>query len=243
MDMKATALQHGANGPFSLNGTCPHCNHLSVFVAITQPHVETVPPPNYPQQVAGYKSWAILQCQGCRNFILGGVSRNVQGEECRYLVHYPVDKPNEDVSTDVPEEIRDDFKEALRCRWVNAYNATAEMCRRAIEASCINLGAPARARFLEDKIDWLASQGKITPFLQQVAHKIRLGGARAAHPPDKPTPPDSGELEAEPRPAAFKITQDHADAIIAFTKEYFHHVYVVQKQLDKYDFSKAGTRS
>jgi hypothetical protein len=36
------------------------------------------------------------------------------------------------------------------------------------------------------QIDWVHSQGKITPHLKEVAHKIRLGGNRGSHPPDKP---------------------------------------------------------
>ena len=161
---------------------------------------------------------------------------NQNNHHFAYWAHYPLGQPDDSVAEEIPTNIQPDFKEALRCLWVNAYNATAEMCRRAIESSCLDLGAPKKA-VLEDMIDWLADQRKITPFLQEVAHKIRLGGNRGAHPtasaPDSQpaTPPLANAPIAN-------IEKEHAEAIVKFTREFFHHVYVVPKQLDKYDFSK-----
>ena len=107
----------------------------------------------------------------------------------------------------------------------------------AVEASCLNLGAPDKG-VLEDKIDWLEAQRKITPFLKDVAHKIRLGGNRAAHPGTPSTSMQASSGVAAPIVSTSLITKEHAEAIIQFTREFFHHVYVVPKQLDKYDFSK-----
>jgi hypothetical protein len=54
------------------------------------------------------------------------------------------------------------FSEALRCQSVKAYNATLEMCRRALDSSCLQLGADPKLGTLQKMIDWLYSQGKIT---------------------------------------------------------------------------------
>jgi hypothetical protein len=169
-----------------------------------------------------------MQCVGCGKYILVAVEIKKGACECRYVEHFPMGVPNQMVEEDIPPAIAEDFKEALRCRWVLAYNATAEMCRRAIAASCIDLKCPNTKAYrgLDAKIDWLAEQKKITPYLQEVAHKIRLGGNRAAHP------------DEEDEPAPLFITDEHADAIIEFTKEFFHHVYTVRKKLDKYDFNR-----
>ena len=155
-----------------------------------------------------------------------------------------MEKPNDDVAQEIPEHIKIDFKEALRCMYVNAYNATAEMCRRALEASCIERGA-APKDVLEDMIDDLESKRVITPFLRDVAHKIRLGGNRGAHPGGPPATPTPVAV-AEPATAASLgipaspsvVTEEHAKAIVKFTTEFFHHIYVVPKELDKYDFSR-----
>jgi hypothetical protein len=180
----------------------------------------------YEDQIGGGQALlhAVLRCSGCLKYILGTVLKQSGG--WLYQEHFPSDKPNDSVAEEIPGHIKPDFKEALRCRWVKAYNATVEMCRRALQASCLHLGA-ADTR-LEEQIDWLASQQKITAPLQQMAHKVRLGGNRGAHPP---VDPDS----AKP------LTESDADAVIEFTNQFFHHVYVMPALMDKYDFSKAGT--
>jgi hypothetical protein len=138
-----------------------------------------------------------------------------------YQMHYPVGKPDDSVSPHVPQPIADDFGEALRCRWVKAYNATAEMCRRSLQTSCDDLKAAGNG--LSQQIEDLVKRGKITAPLQTMAEKIRLGGNRGAH---------------DPRP----ITEKEADALIAFTRHYFMHVYIMPGEMDQVDFSKSGRK-
>jgi len=232
-DMQVTGLDNKTS--FSFSGVCPHCVRPTVFIQVT--NVAQRDPQEYSNHIFHTEMAAVLCCQGCLKYILG-IARHIKDGrgvvKYTYDAHYPVGHPNDAVEREIPVHIASDFKEALRCLYVNAYNATAEMCRRAIEASCIDLGAPASERFLDNKIDWLESQRKITPFLRDVAHKIRLGGNRAAH-PGNVTPANGTTQSLTPEPT---IEKEHAEAIVKFTHEFFHHVYVVPKQLDKYDFSK-----
>jgi hypothetical protein len=217
---------------FTLAGVCPHCRRDSAFMAVTNVH-----------NIANV-DWVVgMQCQGCMKFILAIVRYSGNTNTLAYLEHYPLGKPDDSVDLEIPEHIQSDFKEALRCLWVNAYNATAEMCRRAVEASCIDLGAQKK-KVLDEMIDWLEDQRIITPFLQQVAHKIRLGGNRGAHPEPEPiaAPTTGTEIQPEDAGPITKIGKEHAEAMVKFTREFFHHVYVVPKQLDKYDFSKPKTK-
>jgi hypothetical protein len=69
-------------------------------------------------------------------------------------------------------------------------------------------------------IDWVHGQGKITTPLRDMAHKIRLGGDRGAH------------------PSVRTITADDADAVIEFTREYFDAVYVMPARMGKFDFAR-----
>jgi hypothetical protein len=138
----------------------------------------------------------------------------------RYEAHYPLGTPDDKVADEIPRDIASDFSEALRCQSVKAYNATLEMCRRALESSCLQLGADPKLGTLQKMIDWVYSQGKITSPLKDMAHKVRLGGDRGAHPSER------------------IINPADADAVIEFTKEYFHHVYVMPAKLDKFDFSR-----
>jgi hypothetical protein len=242
------AVGHDGSGNFALNGICPHCKRPSVFLRVQATTAGSAG--NNPQGYPLIKWIAALQCQGCKGYILC-IAKAQQGTASyEYITHYPLGAPDDSVATEIPVHIQPDFKEALRCRFVDAYNATAEMCRRALEASCIDLGASPKD-VLEDMIDELSDKRIITPFLQKVAHKIRLGGNRGAHPSPQELQqqtqtqvpsPTQAEVLGIPQPAEAKpitmIGKDHADAIIKFTREFFHHVYVVPKELDKYDFSK-----
>jgi hypothetical protein len=248
--MEAVGLD--SNGNFSFRGICPYpaCNRASIFLKI---NASSAGIRNERPGQAISRIVAILQCQGCQKYILGLVEHTQGYVAYQYLEHYPIGSPDETVAEDVPDHIKDDFKEALRCLWVNAYNATAEMCRRAMEASCLDLGAP-HDKVLEKMIDWLEAQRKITPYLKDAAHKVRLGGNRGAHPPATPvthttTPATSAIPPTVPMPTIAtvpaspieKIEKEHAEAIVEFTREFFHHVYVGPKLVGKYDFSKPKT--
>ncbi len=203
---------------FCLRGTCPHCDSKSAFVSVTKPYFEEY------QGGLVQRIVAALRCEGCNGYILGILRMEpvplVAGRYASvYEAHYPLGKPPQVISEAIPENIREDFNEALKCRWVDAYNATVEMCRRALQSSCEELGADPKIS-IEAQIDWIASQGKITSFLRDMAHTIRLAGNRGAHPPRA-------------------ITGEEADAVIQFTREYFQHVYMTAARMKKYDFSKS----
>ena len=214
---------------FTVRGTCPHCRHKSVFPTVTSTFKKTLDNGHVERLIAA------ARCQGCNDFILvilhwewalgGG---NQDGFVCEE--YYPLDKPSDVVSEMIPEGPRLDFQEALRCHWVKAYSATAEMCRRAVESACLDLGAPFDD-VLEKMIDWLEANRIITPTLQEVAHKIRLGGNRGAH------PWKGGQPVAKPVPV-IQIGEEHASAILQYTSHFLQHVYVIPKQLPTYDFSK-----
>jgi len=171
-------------------------------------------------------------------FVLGIVEHFDGSGHYKYIIHYPVGEPDDRAAGEIPDAIRLDFQEALRCLFVKAYNATGEMCRRALETTCLDLGAPKKD-VLEDMIDWLEEKRIITPSLKDVAHKVRLGGNRCAH----PTPPNAGTVSPPQQANAVATTietigKEHAEAIVDFTRHFFQYVYVTPKQLDKYDFSK-----
>ena len=145
----------GQQNAFSLTGECPHCHCLSVFHLVTSVHQSSNPQmPEISTLCAG------MRCIGCEKYILGIVEKQSTGSmELIYKEHYPLGKPNDKVPTEIPKNIALDYTEAIRCRWIDAYNATAEMCRRALQASCIEQGSNPNLR-LVDQIDWLSSEGK-----------------------------------------------------------------------------------
>jgi hypothetical protein len=191
-------------------GICPHCSYRSYFRPVTSSFLE--------QQGEQSSIWWVCnaaQCESCKGFVLVvGKRDNRNGHEWGLEGVYPLGKPNDSVAPEVPPLIASDFQEALRCEWVKAYKATVTMCRRALQASCVELkGKDAK---LQDQIDELASNGVITQALKEMAHEVRLAGNDGAH------PGKDGLSDVTP--------QDAAD-IIEFTREFFHHVFVVRAKL------------
>jgi hypothetical protein len=65
----------------------------------------------------GSTSWTATSLRGVD--ILGAVEIKKGTSECRYVEHYPMGAPNQDVPEEIPTHIAEDFKEALRCMWVH----------------------------------------------------------------------------------------------------------------------------
>lgn len=187
------------------SGTCPHCAKESYFRPVGGAYLEA-------------NSTIICnaaQCEACKGFALVVGRRNPGMQEFSLAAFYPLGRPNDAVDRTIPARIADDFREALRCRWIEAYKATVTMCRRAIQASCIEKNAD-RNKKLVGQIDELAGKGVITQPLREFAHEVRLEGNDGAH-------PDADGLE--------NVTPKDADDIIEFTREYLHHVYVMPAKL------------
>jgi len=191
------------------SGVCPHCGDKSYFKPITAAYSEV------------HEYWQTLcnavQCEACKNFAIVVATRNQSHGNAPFSLKafYPLGRPNDDVDPAVPKEIAEDFREALRCRWVEAYKGTVTMCRRSMQTSCLAQGADKKKK-LTGQIDELAAKGLITEPLRQFAHEVRLEGNDGAH-------PDPDGLE--------NVTPKDADDIIEFTREYLHHVYVMPAKL------------
>jgi hypothetical protein len=194
------------NEVFVISGECPHCGTTAAFPSVNG-HFE------FMDQLIG-----VARCISCNDHILATLGRDPRTGDWRYASHYPLGKPDDAVADEIPDVVKPDFKEALRCQWVDAYNATIEMCRRALESSCLQLGADPKL-VLSAMIDWVHKEGKITNSLREMAHKIKLGGNRAAHP-------------------GLELTKEDADAVIDFTFEYFQHVYVTPARMARHNFNK-----
>src|ERR1700730_2429537 len=136
--MKLASFYHGG---FSFSGECPHCEHLSAFQTVSAPFVETIK--------TGTGRWvAPMSCVACNWYILG----IVQGEppnHMYYEAHYPIGLPSDAVPKEIPEPVREDFREALRCHWVESWRATVLMCRRALQVSCDKEGAIGKDLFTQ----------------------------------------------------------------------------------------------
>jgi hypothetical protein len=216
---------------FTMEGNCPYsgCRVFALFRAVTNFHVAYYGNTGVNGQHK-HKSCAVFSCPRCKKFILGVVRwdsllSTQAGAILQYEASYPVDC-DDFVDEHISDKVAKDFREALRCCSVQAYNATAEMCRLALERCCIEKGAQRDVQ-LDKQIDYLAApeQDVLGGRLRKLAHKIRLGGARAAHP----------EEDRE-------VTEAEADALIEFSKQFFSEIYVLPSKLEEHDFTKKAWR-
>jgi hypothetical protein len=203
------------DGGFRLVGTCPHCGAKAAFETVSKFFIEE-DANGSPNRIVG-----TLRCAGCNEYILGilrfeGDIFGGSGKPSVYDSHYPLGKPDDSVSDDVPDGVKEDFKEALRCHWIGAFKAAVLMCRRSLQVSCDREGAQGRDLF--SQIDDLAANQHITEPLKRMAHRIRLLGKKGAHGDFSDIDDTIGE-------------QDAADAI-KFMRHYLEHVYELPARLD-----------
>jgi Domain of unknown function (DUF4145) len=204
--------QNPQTGGFSARGMCPHCSLPSLHMFVVGPHIKPTSGTNGPE------SNVLVQCQNCQavTFIIG--HRNNQHSPLYvYKESFPIGNPEASVDKAITTGVRADFVEAQRCRSVNAYKATVVMCRRALQASCQDLKAAGYR--LIDQIDDLAAKGKITTALKGMAHDVRKLGNEGAH-------PDEDGLG--------DVTEEDADDIVEFTRQYFEHVYVMPARSESF---------
>jgi hypothetical protein len=194
-----------------------------------------------------FRHCAAMQCQGCRQFILGLVGAT-KANLLEYIKHYPLGSPDDAVDESVPQAIADDFAEAKRCVWIKAYKAAVAMCRRSVEAACKREGATGRD--LEKRIDDLAQKGKITEPLRQMAHVVRLSGNRSLHGKKTSGPPETDAVTEKDTESVLPVVddldtfgEDEANAMIAFVEQFFYHLYAMPALLERYSPKPKGEAS
>ena len=219
--MEIVNFQEHSYNQLGANGICPHCSAKSYFHPVAT-HIEIVGGQGRQKGISAAK------CQSCKKYVLVVGARASQQTAFVLEAVYPFGQAKDDVDENVPPSIRADFGEALRCQFIKSYKGCVVMCRRSVQASALKLGAPKKKK-LDDQIDWLFEQGKITEPLREFAHEVRLTGNIGAHPDkDSGQEPEGGDLETD---NLEDVTPKDADDMVEFTKEYLHHVYVMPAKL------------
>ena len=148
---------------------------------------------------------------------MGVLAHNATGTRYEYEKHYPIGRPDDSTSPEIPEPIAGEYREAIRCRWVNAYRASVLLCRRALEVSCQL--EKAQGKLLFDKIEDLAGRQMITGTLKRMASRIRLLGNTGAH--------------GDYMEVLDNITEADADDALQFMEHYLNYVYVFPARLNQ----------
>jgi len=107
----------------------------------------------------------------------------------------------------VPERIRRDFQETLRCRATGFNYAAALVGRRVLQAAVRERGG--KGKDLKEEIESLTT---LSAQLKAHAHEVRFTGNDAAH--------------------ADEVSEDEVDDLLEFTEEVLRALYVLPSKLE-----------
>jgi len=116
------------------------------------------------------------QCRNCGKMLAVKISEGMVQEV--FLIE--VSPPN--LPNSIPQDIRNDFNEAVKCFNIEAYTACVIMCRRTIESFAVIKGAGGST--LYEKLTDLYKKRMIDKATYHLATGIRQFGGYGAHPQD-----------------------------------------------------------
>ncbi|MGA9365797.1 MAG: DUF4145 domain-containing protein [Bacteroidota bacterium] len=158
-------------------GHCPHCKAGTRFKLVSNVNTSILLDDKIPSFVACYS------CEVCLGPVpIQWTIRQWSGE--LPVVEDPklVSPAREDFDFEhVPKEVRKEIEEALDCLSVNAFNGFAAVCRRAVQALCVNLGTEATTR-VEKQIEEMVEVTGLGTEWRELAIQIMLSGHDGSHP-------------------------------------------------------------
>lgn len=184
---------------------CPHCG--TRHIQMTERFTDSFGPTSEPE------FWKILRCQNnkCSQLVLAivdnlGIEKQI----------YPVGQFDLDSQASIPQEIKDDFREAGLCLGTGCYKASLVMSRRVLQRCLKEQGCTQHN--LVDAINHAISENILrTPF-HSIAEEIRQYGNLGAH-------PDDDQLT--------NANRDNAQQVLDFTRMLIHEFYEVPHAADR----------
>lgn len=215
---------------------CPHCAAPKMTFTIFFDRLALGHEDSSPTKVVR----SLMACNSCGEYVVGVFVRTASAKRSENPSQLFVDPRNEGwelfqsypkaILLQAPEYIGDILKsfymqaaEALQRR---SWDASGAMSRKVVDVSAKQLlkEEAAKYRNMNDRIDALGRQGRLTPDLQAWAHEVRLGGNDAAHDEDP-------------------FTLEEAAELLAFVELYLTYVYTLPGRLTARRGSRSGSDS
>lgn len=193
---------------FELDVRCPHCRQ-SVAARPVSPATYKI------SEVSDETAYLICQCprQACQAVIFVEYDR-LNNRVTR--IHPRPDVVAANYRKAIPEAVRADFAEAVRCHLAEAYKGVVVLCRRAMQTMMIDKGATKEK--LQDQIEEIYGRGLIIEPLQKAAHEVRHFGNFGSHPRDD---------------GLDDIAEGDADLVLRITQNFMNALYVQPAEVEQ----------
>lgn len=206
--MKIQAKANGIRGHLRAFARCPHCGREAVFENLGQNDVSLGD-----NIVCGQRKCPNPSCMGHLFVVFRGTE---------LVASYPSIKLDFD-SSNIPENIRETFEEALTCHSSGCFVASAIMVRRTLEEICEDKSA--QGKNLKARLTDLESKIILPKELLDAMNELRLLGNDAAH------------IEAK---EFNEISSAELEVAIEVTKEIMKGLYQYSSLLSKLRSLKKG---
>ena len=162
----------------NISTECPHCGDTVSLLPQHEPITD----------VGKDNAYFVALCPNHRRHYCKPILAVYQALNDFIIERYPI--PGFEAShihEAIPKRIREDYAEARRCMFVEAYKGAVALFRRVVEATaCDKLGKKARhkngtTKKLYELIDLLGSESLITKDVKDAAHEVRLFGNYGVH--------------------------------------------------------------
>lgn len=184
---------------------CPHCNTdkplLTMIsdIAVTERH-----------SGGNHRVWKKYSCRTCGGVILAA-SPNDNSEVTEM---YPSGSQETFDYEYLPNEVADNFREALSCYSISRFNAFAAMCRRTIQSMSADLGADGKDKVLQQLKD-LKDMAHVDDETFEQLKQIVIAGHDGSH------------------PYLPKLNLERAGILLELMKDVLYQIYVRKEKIKK----------
>lgn len=159
---------------------CPNCNIPSNLSAVSFPRYE------YLARFRPKSIGIVYRCDNCNEpiFLKYEIDKYELTNNRIFIKenYSEVEKAKESFELKyLPEDLREDFNEALICFSNSCYNAFASMCRRTIQSAFQELGAKGKDKVMQ-QLDDIKETTSMEDETYEIINQIVISGHDGAHP-------------------------------------------------------------
>lgn len=210
--MHLTEREELLNEP-TIGLTCPHCGVYSKIYRLSEPIYNVIL--NYSLSNVGI----VYMCEKCTEPIFlkfkikdFDTSNNIFYFDSEYI---EIEHPRESFEFKyLPKDVENDFKEALDCMSIKAYNGFAALCRRILQSSATNLGVSGKNK-VQNQINNLIEELQLDKDTSEIIHQVMLDGHDGAH------------------PHLPRVTMERAEVLLFLIKDVLNQLFVRRGKLEE----------